>query len=559
MNNVFGIINIIGGLGVFLLGMRIMSDGLHKRAGDRMRHLLGVITGNPLRGILTGIGVTTVIQSSSATTVLLVSLVNAGLVTLEQSIGVVMGANIGTTFTAWIVSLVGFKMKITAFALPAIALALPFYFSKIEKRRELAEVLIGFGILFLGLHLMKENVPDISGNPEALAFLSQVSDYGYGSVLLFIGVGTVLTVLVQSSSAAMAITLTMAYSGWIGLPVAAALVMGENIGTTITAYLASLQMNANAKRTARAHMVFNLLGIGWMLLAFYPFLGLVDWIAPGAPGSAHHMPVHLAVFHSLFNVTNTLVLVWFVPQIAKLVRRMVPEGITEPGAAPVEITLLRGATPEAVESNLISIRHELGKMAAVVCGTVSDTKSALAGDGEKLAKLNVELQANTEVVDMQREQLSRLLTDCMSVSVSESQAQRIQAQQSVINELKCIAESTHRIGTLLDHCHRKNLQFHKSGKDQLVDYSNRVLDFLKYNTDFLTREMSDYSFETALRMEEEIDGERDKLRKIARKKLTKGADVRAELVFLDIVRHLEHIGDYCLNASSAIRKLDDLN
>lgn len=559
MNNVLGLINIIGGLGVFLFGMRIMSDGLHKRAGDRMRRLLGVITGNPLRGILTGIGVTTVIQSSSATTVLLVSLVNAGLVTMEQSIGVVMGANIGTTFTAWIVSLVGFKMKITAFALPAIALALPYYFSKIEKRRELAEILIGFGILFLGLHLMKENVPDISGNPEALAFLSQVSNYGYGSVLLFIGVGTVLTVLVQSSSAAMAITLTMAYSGWIDLPVAAALVMGENIGTTITAYLASLEMNANAKRTARAHMVFNLLGIGWMLLAFYPFLGLVDWIAPGAKESAHHMPVHLAVFHSLFNITNTLVLVWFVPQIGKLVRRMIPEDITEPGVAPVEITLLRGATPEAVESNLISIRHELGRMAAVVCGTVSDTKSALAGDGGKLVKLKEELQANTEVVDMQREQLSRLLTECMSVSVSESQAQRIQAQQSVINELKCIAESTHRIGTLLEYCDKKNLQFHKSGKDQLVDYSNRVLDFLKYNTDFLTREMSDYSFETALRMEEEIDGERDKLRKIARKKLTKGADVRAELVFLDIVRHLEHIGDYCLNASSAIRKLDDLN
>ncbi|MFW5802609.1 MAG: Na/Pi cotransporter family protein [Verrucomicrobiota bacterium] len=559
MHNVLWFINMVGGLGVFLFGMRVMSDGLHKRSGDRMRRLLGLITGNPVYGIFTGICVTSVIQSSSATTVLLVSLVNAGLMTLEQSIGVVMGANIGTTFTAWIVSLVGFKMKITAFALPAIALALPFYFSKLERRRELAEVLIGFGILFLGLHLMKENVPNISGNPEALAFLSQVSDYGYGSVLLFIGVGTVLTVLVQSSSAAMAITLTMAYSGWIGLPVAAALVMGENIGTTITAYLASLQMNANAKRTARAHMIFNLIGIVWMLLAFYPFLSLVDWIAPGGPESPHHMPIHLAVFHSLFNITNTFLLVWFVPQIASLVRRLIPENIAEPGVAPPEITLLRGATPEAVESNLISIRHELGKMAAAVCETVGNTKNALAGDGGKLAKLKVELQATTEAVDVQREQLSRLLTDCMSVSVSESQAQRIQAQQSVINELKCIAESTHRIGALLEYCETKNLRFHKSGRDQLVDYSARVFDFLKYNTDYLTHEIDDYSFETALRMEDEIDGERDQLRKIARKKLTKGADVRAELVFLDIVRHLEHIGDYCLNASGAIRKLDNLN
>lgn len=556
MKELFQLLNIVGGLGVFLFGMRVMSDGVHKRAGDRMRRLLGLITSNPAKGVITGLCVTSLIQSSSATTVLLVSLVNAGLITLEQSIGVIMGANIGTTLTAWIVSLLGFKLKITALALPAIAIALPYYFSKIERRREWAEILIGFGILFLGLHLMKESVPDIGAHPETLEFLRHLADYGYGSVLLFVGIGTALTITVQSSSAAMAITITMAFKGWIDMPVAAALVMGENIGTTITAYLASLQMNANAKRSARAHMIFNLLGVAWMLVVFFPVLNLVDWMTPGEAGAAAHMPVHLAVFHTLFNVTNTLVLIWFVPRLTRLVRRMVPEERPAAAGLPRELPLVRGAGSEAVESNLIGIRHELGRMANIVCGMLGHAMNALESSDGDLAKIERELTNDEEVTDMLQEQLSRLLTECTSVSVSESQAQRIQSMQRITNELECVSDSAYRVGCLLEKRDRRKLEFHKSGVDELLDYSARVFDFLKYNTAFLTHEMQDYSFETAVEMENEIDARRDQLRKVARKKLTKGADVKAELLFLDLVRHLEHVGDYCLNVSRAIRELE---
>lgn len=555
MKEFFQLINVVGGLGVFLLGMRIMSDGVQKRAGDRMRRLLGTITSNPAKGVLTGVCVTSLIQSSSGTTVLLVSLVNAGLVTLEQSVGVIMGANIGTTFTAWIVSLVGFKLKITALALPAIAFALPFYFSKIDHRREWAEILTGFGILFLGLHLMKESVPDIGAHPEALEFLRHVTDYGYGSVLLFIGVGTVLTILVQSSSAAMAITITMAFKGWIDMPIAAALVMGENIGTTITAYLASAQMNANAKRSARAHMIFNLLGVVWMLVLFFPFLRLVDWLAPGDAQSAANIPVHLAVFHSLFNATNTLALVWFVPPLSRLVRRMVPDEAEKRTGLPNELSLVRGAGSEAVESNLISIRHELGRMADIVCDMVERTMNGLETTGGELSKLEKQMAEDEEVTDILQEQLSKLLTNCTSVAANESQAQRIQSMQRITNELECVSDSAYSVARLLEKRDRRKLKFHKKGVDELLNYSARVLDFLKYNTAFLAHQMQNYSFGTAVEMEDDIDARRDKLRKIARKKLTKGADVKAELLFLDLVRHLEHIGDYCLNVSRAIREL----
>ena len=312
MNSVLQVLNLIGGLGVFLVGMRIMSDGIQKRSGDRLKSVLYILTENRFSGVLTGIGVTSIIQSSSATTVILVSLVNAGLVTLKQSIGVIMGANIGTTLTAWVVSIIGFKFRITSFALPAIAIAIPFYFSSHSKRKETADILIGFGLLFLGLSFMKESVPDIRNNPEVLNFLSDWSQWGFGSILLFVFIGTILTIVVQSSSAAMTITLTMAFKGWISFPVAAAVVLGENIGTTITAFIASMPMNATARRAARAHMLFNLIGIIWMLTVFTPFTNLIDRMIPGSDTDVSSIPIQLSVFHSLFNLMNTMLLLGFV-------------------------------------------------------------------------------------------------------------------------------------------------------------------------------------------------------------------------------------------------------
>ncbi|MFH1514217.1 MAG: Na/Pi cotransporter family protein, partial [bacterium] len=328
--NIIGkILTLVGSLAVFLYGMKLMSDSLQKVAGDKMRAILGKMTGNRFSGILTGATVTTVIQSSSATTVMLVSFVNAGLLSLTGAIGVIMGANIGTTVTAWIVSLLGFKIKMEVIAIPILAFVLPLIFSKKMKRRSWGEFVVGFSILFLGLGFLKDAVPNMQEYPEILAFVSQFADMGVFSVLLFILVGTIFTVIIQSSSATMALTIVMCYNGLIPFDIAAAMVLGENIGTTITANVAAMVGNVSAKRAARAHTLFNVLGVFWMVLAFPYFLRLVDYVVINLEGKSAFtdvaaIPVGLSIFHSAFNILNTLVMVWFIKYYEKLVIKLVP-------------------------------------------------------------------------------------------------------------------------------------------------------------------------------------------------------------------------------------------
>ncbi|MEE1167554.1 MAG: Na/Pi symporter, partial [Alistipes sp.] len=269
------LLTLLGALGMFLYGMNLMSAGLQKAAGSKMRGLLTAMTSNPFKGVLTGLGITTVIQSSSATTVMTVGFVNAGLLTLSQAVGVIMGANIGTTVTAWLVSLLGFKADISLFAVPLMAVGFILSLSKRDKRRHISELIIGFSLLFLGLSLMKESVPDLRETPEVLAFIQNWTSYGFGSVLIFLVFGTVLTLVLQSSSATMALTLIMVNMGWISFEMGAAMVLGENIGTTITANIAAAVGNPNARRAAMAHTLFNLFGVIWALILFTPFLKLV--------------------------------------------------------------------------------------------------------------------------------------------------------------------------------------------------------------------------------------------------------------------------------------------
>ncbi|HIE73449.1 MAG TPA: Na/Pi cotransporter family protein, partial [Flavobacteriales bacterium] len=275
----FGIIELltlIGALGFFIYGMKVMSDGIQKVAGSKMRSILSKMTSNRFLGITTGFILTALLQSSSATTVMIVSFVNAGLLSLVESIGVIMGANIGTTITAWLISLLGFKVKISSIALPIIAIGFPMMFSSKSNIKAWAEVLIGFALLFMGLDALKESVPNLKENAEFLSFLSSYADMGTISLLIFIGVGTILTLVVQSSSAAMALTLVMCYEGYIPFELAAAMVLGENIGTTITANLAALVGNVHAKRAARAHFIFNIFGVIWMIFAFQFFINSID-------------------------------------------------------------------------------------------------------------------------------------------------------------------------------------------------------------------------------------------------------------------------------------------
>ncbi len=324
------ILQLLGALGLFLFGMKVMSDALLLLAGNKMRGILATMTSNRFLGISTGFLITSVIQSSSATTLMVVSFSNASLLTLTESISVIMGANIGTTITAWLITILGFKVSMSAIALPLVGFGFLFMFSKKENLKNWGGFIIGFAILFIGLQFLKEAMPNINENPGILQFLNRYADMGYGSVLLFLLIGTVLTVIIQSSSATMALTLIMTAEGWIPFELAAAMVLGENIGTTITANLAAIVANFQAKRTARAHLIFNFIGVIWMLVLFYPFLSMISWFTQqlGSESpylSAAAIPVAISLFHTVFNVMNTFLLVWFINPIAKIVEWVVPE------------------------------------------------------------------------------------------------------------------------------------------------------------------------------------------------------------------------------------------
>jgi len=327
------ILQLVGALGLFLFGMKVMSDALLRLAGNKMRSILATMTSNRFLGIATGFLITSVIQSSSATTLMVVSFSNASLLTLPEAISVIMGANIGTTITAWLITLLGFKVSMSTIALPLVGFGFLFTFSKKAQTQNWGGFIIGFAVLFIGLQFLKDAMPNINENPEILEFLKRYTNAGFWSVLLFLLIGTILTLIIQSSSATMALTLIMTAQGWIPFELAAAMVLGENIGTTITANIAAIVGNFQAKRTARAHFIFNVLGVIWMLVLFYPFLQLISWMVQKLGSAspfvtAAAVPVALSLFHTVFNVLNTFILVWFIKPIARLVEKMVPETIT---------------------------------------------------------------------------------------------------------------------------------------------------------------------------------------------------------------------------------------
>ncbi|MBR5855672.1 MAG: Na/Pi cotransporter family protein, partial [Bacteroidales bacterium] len=331
MGIIFNILTLLGSLGLFLYGMTLMSEALQKVAGDKLRNILAAMTSNSFSRIITGLFITAVIQSSSATTVMVVSFVNAGLLSLVQSIGVIMGANIGTTMTAWLISLLGFKADISILAIPLIAFGFAFMMFKSNKKKSIGELIIGFSLLFLGLSFLKDSVPDLQNSPEVLAFLQKWTNFGFGSTLMFVFIGTILTIVLQSSSATMALTLVMCNNGWIPFEMGAAMVLGENIGTTITANIAASVANVSARRAAMAHSVFNLFGVIWVLVLFKPFLILVSKIImamgldnPLVAGASSNSTLYaISMVHTLFNVCNALILVWFTNQIAQLVTKII--------------------------------------------------------------------------------------------------------------------------------------------------------------------------------------------------------------------------------------------
>jgi len=545
------LLNLMGGLGIFFIGMKIMSDSIQKSSGDKFHHLLNVMTGNPFFAIITGLVTTSIIQSSSATTVMLVSLVNAGLVSLQQSIGVVMGANIGTTLTSWIVSFLGFKVKIASFALPAIAFSLPLRFSKKQKLRDISGILLGFGLLFMGLAAMKDAVSGIKNNTEALEFIQHLTGFGFGSTILFIIIGTLLTIAVQSSSAAMTITLTFAFNGWIPFPAAAAIVLGENIGTTITAYLASLEMNYAAKRTARAHLIFNLFGVFWMLFLLNPALALVDYLIPGEATDKASLPFHLSGFHTLFNVTNSLLLVWFIPQIERIVNWLIPQ-MEEEKKGPYTIPMIPSNLPDSVASNLVNARAETGKLSQLVSEMMDILQDSVGKADDHITNNSHSLKKKASRAEEMREMLGQFLVECSLNDLTEEQGQQVSALANTVSELGRVAHSCNQSHKILENRQAKNWDFHKGADKEIASYSKMVKEFLDYNTEYLKQNKSISDLTKAEKMEKAINKTRSQLTKTARQEIKGGGSLKGELFYMEIIRHLEQIGDFSNNIANTL-------
>ena len=465
----FGILDVlqlVGALGLFLFGMTMMSEALQKVAGNKMRAILASMTKNRVLGVLTGVIVTSIIQSSSATTVMVVSFVNAGLLTLAESISVIMGANIGTTVTAWFVSLIGFKFSIADIAIPMIGFSLLFIFSKNDRRKSIGEVMIGFSLLFIGLEYLKNSVPDIKANPEMLHFLTEYTNMGYGSILLFLLIGTVLTVVVQSSSATMAITLVMLSQGWITFEIGAAMVLGENIGTTITANIAGLTAKTNARRAALSHTMFNVFGVVWMLVVFYPFMNLVEWMVGGNATDGSNSLYALSMFHTMFNVTNTFIMIWLIKPLEKIVCKILPEKKEENEFALKFIST--GMLPTG-ELSLIEAEKEIELYTERTHRMFDEArKLTLATYNDKNAQKYAERVAHYESASDQTENaIADYLYDIDATPISTDLKNRIRNYLYLTTEVESVADRCYNISRSVVRRNSENIDFTEAQNKKL--------------------------------------------------------------------------------------------
>ena len=571
--NILDIFSLLGALGMFLYGMNLMSSGLQKAAGERLRGFLSAMTSNPFKRVATGVGITALIQSSSATTVMVVSFVNAGLLTLVQAIGVIMGANIGTTITAWMVSLLGFKADISIIAVPLMLLGFLFSNSKKNQNKNIGELIVGFSLLFLGLSFMKESVPDLKQTPQVLEFVRQWSGYGFWSVLIFLGVGTVLTLILQSSSATMAITLIMLSMGWIPFPMGCAMVLGENIGTTITANIAASVGNASAKRAALSHTIFNVFGVIWALIFFKPFLALVgkiieimglpDPAAPGfivtsAEGAASTSALYgLSMLHTLFNTFNTLILIWFTGLIAKIVTKLVREKENKKDK-PFRLKYIeagRLATPElSTEQAFKEIIH----FAHISRNGLGYARAAInESNPEKFEELRGKLVKYEEISDRIEYEIATFLNAVSSEEISARTSMKIKSMYKIIGELESLGDSGESISRILSRRNVHNKTFDGetikklNAMIDLVDNAYRVMIAnLTLAFDGKLEEISN-----AYAAEDRINNLRNNLRDEEIESIESDRkNYQTSVYYMDIVSQLETMGDFLINISQTLYK-----
>ena len=571
--SILQVITLLGALGMFLYGMNLMSSGLQTAAGDRLRGFLSAMTSNPFKRVMTGLGITAIIQSSSATTVMVVSFVNAGLLTLVQAIGVIMGANIGTTVTAWLVAWLGFKADISILAIPLMLFGFLFSNSKKNQHKNIGELIVGFSLLFLGLSFMKESVPDLSETPQVLEFVKDWSSYGFSSVLIFLVFGTILTLVLQSSSATMAITLIMLSMGYIPFSMACAMVLGENIGTTITANIAASVGNTSAKRAAMSHTIFNVFGVIWALIFFKPFLGLVGIIIesfglpnPSKEGFAVASPTSpestaalygLSMLHTLFNTINTAILIGCTGLIEKAVIKI----IKAPANQEKDVFRLKYieagplATPElATEQASNEIIHfaEISKRGlAYAREAINETNT------DKFEELRGKLVKYEEISDRIEYEIAQFLNAVSSDEVSEKTSKEIKAMYKVIGELESLGDSGETISRILSrrNIHKKEFDADSIKKlNQMTDLVEKAYDVMIENLNLaFNGKLGDIA--NAYAAEDHINTLRNNLRDAAIEDIdSNNKTYQSSVYFMDIISELERMGDFMINISQSLQR-----
>ena len=571
--SILQVFTLLGALGMFLYGMNLMSSGLQKAAGDKLRGFLSAMTSNPFKRVMTGLGITAIIQSSSATTVMVVSFVNAGLLTLVQAIGVIMGANIGTTVTAWLVAWLGFKADISILAIPLMLFGFLFSNSKKNQHKNIGELIVGFSLLFLGLSFMKESVPDLSETPQVLEFVKDWSSYGFTSALIFLVFGTILTLVLQSSSATMAITLIMLSMGYIPFSMACAMVLGENIGTTITANIAASVGNTSAKRAAMSHTIFNVFGVIWALIFFQPFLGLVGIIIesfglpnPSKEGFAVASPTSpestaalygLSMLHTLFNTINTAILIGCTGLIEKAVIKIVKA----PANQEKDVFRLKYieagplATPElATEQASNEIIHfaEISKRGLAYAREAINETNA-----DKFEELRGKLVKYEEISDRIEYEIAQFLNAVSSDEVSEKTSKEIKAMYKVIGELESLGDSGETISRILSrrNIHKKEFDADSIKKlNQMTDLVEKAYDVMIENLNLaFSGKLGDIA--NAYAAEDHINTLRNNLRDAAIEDIdSNNKTYQSSVYFMDIISELERMGDFMINISQSLQR-----
>lgn len=545
MSVITPLLQFIGSLGFLLYGMKLMSNGIQNSAGEKLQRALSVVTKNRFVGLLTGLLITMIIQSSGATTVMVTTFVNAGLLTLSQSIGVIFGANIGTTITAWIVSIFGFNFDISAFAIPVIGIG---YFLSIFKKaryKNLGEAVMGFGMLFLGLDGLKNVF-----TPEQLGFLLQIKGSGPLAILSGFFIGIVLTALLHSSSAFSAIVITMAYNGLLGWELAAAMTLGSNIGSTIDAVLASLGASADTKRTALLHVMFNVFGTAIALIFFQPFLSLIEFITP----KNANISIQISILHTVFKTITTIILFPLANQLCTLSRIIIKDDKTEKkGVYKLEFQEAVLGAKESLAAYIIRAEKAISDMTDVVSGMFDRIQIGVTKRNSAFLKDHVEKASDEEnYVDQMHEQITHYLVKCESLPLAEKQFSHISSMLQIVDELENMSDNCYTTIMLLGRSIEKKMKYPSEDIERMLPYVELTRQFLQFVQRNINKHIDEDKLQLANELENGIDDFRKDLKKVARKRLESGADVKAELLYIDIVRQIEKIGDNCFSISESL-------